>query len=175
MHLSINKEHKNKLAHQKQLKIRVFASLVCLFHISLVQSKAYMCIEISMSAPNRYLVQLHGRPRAVTNVSIGDKFVYVGPVDAHVLYSSDAEPCPPGIILTVTDRVETRPAVGSGASKLVYQLCSSELSPRSAARYDMSSFERWMYAETLARMINRRQLRKVPEVSHQEAFGRRKV
>ena len=124
-----------------------------------------------MSARNQYLVQLHGRPRAVTNVRIGDKFVYVGPVDGHVLYSGDEEPCPPGIILTLTNRVEKRPAVGSGASKLIYQLCSSELSPRSAARYDMSSFERWMYAKALANMINRCQLKKVQGVSHQEAFG----
>lgn len=126
-----------------------------------------MCIEISMSAPNRYLVQLHGWPRAVTNVSIGDKFVYVGPVDGHVLYSGDEEPCPPGTILTVTDTQEVSVhGTGSGASKLCYQLCSSELSPRSAARYDMSSFERWMYAKALANMINRCQLKKVPGVSH---------
>ena len=124
---------------------------------------AYMCIEISMSAPNQYLVQLHGWPRAVTNVSIGDTFVYVGPVDEHVLYSSDEVPCQPGTILTVTNTVEVPPAGGaSGASKLSYQLCSSD-----------RSFERWMYAKALAHMINRCQLRKVPEVSHQEAFGRR--
>ena len=116
-----------------------------------------------MSAPNRYLVQLHGWPRAVTNVNIGDKFVYVGPVDAHVLYSSDEVPCQPGKILTVTDTVRVKPQAGaSGASRLSYQLCSSD-----------RSFERWMYAKVLAHMINRCQLRKVPKVSHQEAFGRR--
>jgi len=131
---------------------------------------AYRCIEISMSAPNPYLVELHGWPRAVTNVRIGNKFVYVGPVDGHVLYSSDEEPCPPGTILTVTNTRRVWPRAGaSGASRLCYQL--------SAGTYDHElecrSFERWMYADALAHMINRRQLRKVPEVSHQEALGRR--
>ena len=124
---------------------------------------------MSMSARNRYLVQLHGRPRAVTNVRIGDKFVYVGPVDGHVLYSGDEEPCPPGTILTVTNMVENPPPEGaSGASRLSYQLCSSD-----------RSFERWMYAKVLARMINRcdssgtTQLRKVPEASQRSAAFRR--
>ena len=137
---------------------------------------AYMCIEISMSAPNRYLVQLHGWPRAVTNVRIGDKFVYVGPVDGHVLYSGAEEPCPPGTILTVTDTQQVSVhGTGSGPAKLCYQL--------SAGTYDHElecySFERWMYAKVLARMINRcdssgtTQLRKVPKVSQRSAAFRR--
>ena len=123
-----------------------------------------------MSAPNAYLVQVHGWPKGVTNVRIGDKFVYVGPVGEHVLYSSDEVPCQPGTILTVTEMDEVGPPEGaSGASRLAYQLCRE-------GRYNEDGvweerFERWMYAKALARMINRWQLQQVKRVLHREAFG----
>ena len=108
---------------------------------------------------NEYKVQLHGRPRGVTHVEIGSGFVYVGKTGymVELLYEdnlSDVGPCAPGTILKVKD-------IGNYNSRRVkYHLCNGD-----------GSWQSWVEASLLTRLINHGQLQPIPPELHRTVFG----
>ena len=104
-------------------------------------------------------VQLHGRPLGVTHVTTGSRFVYVGKTGymVELLYEdniADVGPCAPGAILTVKKFEESSPR------RLKYHLCNGD-----------GSWQSWVGASLLTRLINDHQLEPIPAELHRTVFG----
>ena len=121
---------------------------------------------------NQYKVTRFGQPQGVTNVTVGDYFVYTGHRDDFTLCSEpcydqnqvwqeEGVACVPGTILKVAESYPTRRFGMNYVLRGVY-----------------TPFERHVGNLMLTNMINadqfgKSQLRKVPQTLHQHAFGRK--
>jgi len=107
-----------------------------------------------MSAPNRYLVQLHGSPPAVTNVGVGTMFLYVGEGERDFpTIGTRLTPVPTGTVLRIAQKVEG------------IHNCYYELRQNSDGLY-----AHWLSAAKLAEMINNDLLLEVPQAACANAF-----
>ena len=108
---------------------------------------------------NQYKVQLHGRQKGVTHVEIGSSFVYVGKTGymVELLYRDnlyDIGPCEPNTILTV------KAITDYNSRRVQYRLSNGD-----------GSWQSWVEASLLTRLINNDQLRPLPPELHRTVFG----
>ena len=143
-------------------------------HAGQLQGQRYLRTAIDMSTPNPFIIntsaptrfageRLHGQPQAVTNVHKNTKFVYVEQKKdcppLSISWLDQTEPCQERSILTVTLIQQSGPE----ARCMDYLLSNSD-----------KSYQTWVQAHHLVRMINRGMLRiisprSLSQMSHQRS------
>ena len=136
---------------------------------------------------NKYTVSLFDTPVGVTNVHVGDRFVYTGrrhdenlERDFVLMLTCDfvKRECPPHTILKLTNsyRIAFAPVPfgtkGHGRQLKKPQMQYEFEDEFEAKMRDGRKFKCIVSVYDLKHMINTDQLRKIPESLHQTAFGK---
>ena len=137
-----------------------------------------------MAASNRYTVRVFDQPAGVTNVHVGERFVYTGrrhdddlERDFVLTSDDDERECPPHTTLKLTNsypiEFAPRPRGTRGAMiRLRRPHMQYEFEVIEDDDPTKKNFKCTVSAYDLKHMINTDQLRKIPESLHQTAFGK---
>ena len=108
----------------------------------------------STPEPNEDKVRLYGNPRAVTNVGVGSKFVFVGQKRVDIWRGLVT-----GSIITIAKKEEI-----PGQQDFYYSLRSSQ-----------HTVPYWVSAHQLKTMINENELQEIPQAVHPHAFPGKRI
>ena len=139
-----------------------------------------------MAASNRYIVRVFDEPAGVTNVHVGECFVYTGrrhdddlERDFVLTSDDDERECPAYTTLTLTNsypiEFAPRPRGTRGAMirlRRPHMQYEFEAEVNEDDDPTKKKFKCTVSAYDLKHMINTDQLRKIPESLHQTAFGK---